>query len=107
MSGGQTPFSTKRSIPNGGVIKPSSMLTTVTMANHIGSNPIDFTTGKKRGTVMSMMETESMKQPMTRITSCMPTRITHGETASSVTHRDHPAAAPEWARIWLNAVELV
>ena len=94
-------------MPKGGVMSESSMFTMVTMANHRGSRPRERITGKKIGTVMSMMEMGSMKDPMMRITTCMAAMMNQGDTGSSVAKRESPMAAPEWARIWLKAVALV
>ena len=46
-----TPLRMKRTMPTGGVTRPSSIITTRNTPNHTGSNPSDITNGKVTGSV--------------------------------------------------------
>lgn len=80
MFGGATPFMTNSSIPNGGVINPASKLISMNTPNQTGSKTRSFTMGMKIGMQIIMMDMVSMKQPMTKTISCIPSRMTMGAT---------------------------
>ena len=54
---------TKTFIPTGGVINPISMSKTTITPNQMGSNPIDFTIGIIKGTVITIAELISKNIP--------------------------------------------
>ena len=59
----------RTTMPNGGVSRPISMATMLTMPNQIGSKPSLTITGYMIGMVSSRIDTESMIMPSSRNTS--------------------------------------
>ena len=59
VPGGATPFITNNNSPNGGVVKLISSDKSMMRPNQIGSKPSVSASGKKIGTVKSMMEINS------------------------------------------------
>ena len=62
---GITLESTKMFMPTGGVIRLISITHTTRMPNHTGSKPSEVTSGKKIGTVSSIIDRLSMAVPST------------------------------------------
>ena len=63
VPGGADPFMTKSSMPKGGVDIAISRLTSIKIANQIGSYPKSTTMGMKMGIVIIIMETCSINVP--------------------------------------------
>ena len=59
-------LTTKTEIPNGGVNNPISTVITVMIPNQIKSIPSGLSSGKKSGTVIRIMDIESMIHPSIR-----------------------------------------
>ena len=60
-------LTTKTEIPNGGVNNPISTVITVMIPNQIKSTPSGLSSGKKRGTVIKIIDIESMMVPNIKI----------------------------------------
>src|SRR5688572_16602968 len=83
LSSGRAAFTVNTSIPNGGVSSPASIASIPTMANASGSSPIATAIGTNTGTVISMIEIESMMQPSTNQISTISDRIAQGGSPES------------------------
>ena len=53
------PWMTKRLMPTGGVMKPISSHTIMTMPNHTGSKPSPVTSGNRIGSMMIITDSSS------------------------------------------------
>src|SRR5690554_1007906 len=95
VPGGTTPFMTNRLRPSGGVEKPTSNATSVMIANHTGSKPSDCASGKKKGTVIIMMEMASINVPSASNTKNMHSSISSGDSSKLIAHWIKPLEAPE------------
>ena len=99
ISGGATPFITKRVTPKGGVIKPVSRAISMTMPYQIGLYPKALMTGINIGKVIIIMATVSMKKPRMRTAITMAMTITIGGMARLIIKFVIPAAEPVKANI--------
>jgi hypothetical protein len=95
---GGPPFITKSNNPKGGVVKLISSASSMISANQIGSNPSCVASGKKIGTVSSIMEICSMNMPRISSTANMASSIAMGARSKEVAHSISPRDAPEKAR---------
>ena len=88
--------------PNGGVTPLISNASSTTIPNQMGSKPSDKASGKKIGTVISIIDTWSISMPRTSNNRNIATITATGGKSSPVTSATNPLVAPEIARIWLN-----
>jgi len=101
VSGGATPFITKRVEPNGGDVVAISVHSRTTTANHTGLNPRSLIIGIKRGTVISTMAEGDMNIPKKSRAITIPMTMNIGSRDRVVTKSISPRVAPLAARIWL------
>src|SRR5581483_7806985 len=102
--GGATPFMVKSSNPNGGVNKPSCMQIRNSTPNQTGSVPVCDTSGMKNGSVISIIDTWSTKQPRNNRTTIMPAMMTTVGRPCAPTRPTMPLVAPEKLRTCENVV---
>lgn len=94
ISGGTTPFSQKRVIPKGGLIRSISALTVNNTPNHNGSNPKIYTMGRKMGMVIKHIPEVSMNMPRKKKINIIAQIIPIGEISSPTTRFVSNSEAP-------------
>ncbi|MFH1647873.1 MAG: hypothetical protein ABID71_09385, partial [Chloroflexota bacterium] len=97
-SGGTSPFITYKSMPKGGVIKPTSILMSIKTENQIGSNPRDRMMGINIGMVIDIIEIDSMKQPSINTMNSDPIRMNIGDKGRFTPKLANLAPTPVKAR---------
>lgn len=94
-SGGDTPFKTNRSIPNGGEYAPISIVIKVTTANQIVFKPNSRTIGINIGNVIIIILTGSIKQPKIKTIICIIMKMIIGDALILRNALLNPIVAPE------------
>src|ERR1041384_1717367 len=95
IDGGATPFMVNSNSPNGGVSSPSCMQIRNSTPNQIGSMSSRCTSGMKNGSVISIIETWSTKQPRNNKISIIPTTTALADSPCADTSATMPLVAPE------------
>jgi hypothetical protein len=87
------------------VVKLISSASSTMRANHTGSKPSVAASGKKIGTVSSIIEICSMNMPSTSRTANIAASIIIGARSKEVAQAIRPEEAPEKASSWEKVAE--
>ncbi len=96
---------TKSRSPKGGVVKLISSASSMAIGDQIGSYPRFMASGKKIGTVRSIMEICSMNIPSSNKTANITINMAIGASSKEMAQLTSPLEAPEKAKSWLKVAD--